>query len=49
MTKSSLLRELSSLEVLDESGLIDEEGKVRKMEVSGKLDLLIDMEEISWR
>ncbi|KAB1227404.1 hypothetical protein CJ030_MR1G020871 [Morella rubra] len=49
LRKSSLLHELSSLDIQDEGGLIDEEGRVRKLEVLGELDLLIDMEETSWR
>lgn len=37
------------MDVLDEGGLIDEEGKVRKLNISGELDLLIEMEELSWK
>lgn len=49
LRKSSLLGEVSLLNEMDEGGSLDEEGKKGKIEASSELNLLIDMEETSWR
>jgi hypothetical protein len=47
--KAAHLQELSSLDELDERGIMDGEGKERKLSVSRELDHLIELEEMSWR
>lgn len=47
--KSTLLKELASLDSMDEGGSLDEGGKARKLEILGDLAHLIKLEETSWR
>lgn len=45
--KSTLLKELASLDSMDEGGSLDEGGKARKLEILGDLAHLIKLEETS--
>lgn len=47
--RSELLDELAILDGLDERVIIDEVGRVRRLEITRELDDLIFMEETSWR
>jgi hypothetical protein len=47
--KLSLLREISSLDGLDEEGRLDTAGVDRKLNIMRDLDQLLDLEEVSWR
>lgn len=43
-----MLHDLASLDGLDEVGHLDEEGKERRLVVHRDLNILLEMEEVSW-
>lgn len=47
--KTTLLGELSSLDSLDEGGILDDARRERKLAVLGELNQVIELEEVHWR